>query len=71
VTIISNKGVKGPSLSVYTGYSFRIGGAIALHDAGADGMAIAALGQAMAQWCLSNLHPHGSTQGYVMDCSHE
>jgi hypothetical protein len=43
--IIFNKEVKDPSLSVYTGYSLRIGGAIALHDAGADGMVIAALGQ--------------------------
>ena len=43
--IIFNKEVKDPSLAVYTGYSLRIGGAIALHDAGADGMVIAALGQ--------------------------
>jgi hypothetical protein len=43
--IIFNKEVEDPSLSVYTGYSLRIGGAIALHGAGADGMVIAALGQ--------------------------
>ena len=29
----------------YTAYSLRIGGAVSLHDAGADGMVIAALGQ--------------------------
>jgi hypothetical protein len=29
----------------YTAYSLRIGGAVVLHDAGADGMVIAALGQ--------------------------
>jgi hypothetical protein len=37
--------LKDPSLAPYTGYSLRIGGAVALHDAGADGMVIAALGQ--------------------------
>jgi hypothetical protein len=45
LSIVFGKPVKDPSLAVFTGYSLRIGGAIALHDAGADGMVIAALGQ--------------------------
>ena len=32
-------------LKPYTAYSLRIGGAITLHDAGADGLVIAAMGQ--------------------------
>jgi hypothetical protein len=32
-------------LKPYTAYSLRIGGAVALHDAGADGLVIAAMGQ--------------------------
>ena len=32
-------------LAPYTPYSLRIGGAVALHDAGADGLVIAAMGQ--------------------------
>jgi hypothetical protein len=47
LSIIFGKPVKDPSLAAFTGYSLRIGGAIALHDAGADGLVIAALGQ----WC--------------------
>ena len=34
-----------PALTPYTAYSLRIGGAVALHDAGADGLVIAAMGQ--------------------------
>jgi hypothetical protein len=34
-----------PQLSGFYPYSLRIGGAVALHDAGADGLVIAALGQ--------------------------
>ena len=34
-----------PQLKPYTAYSLRIGGAVALHDAGADGLVIAAMGQ--------------------------
>jgi hypothetical protein len=37
--------LKDPALERYSGKSPRIGGAIALHDAGADGLTIAALGQ--------------------------
>ena len=33
------------ALKPYTAYSLRIGGAVALHDAGADGLVIAAMGQ--------------------------
>ena len=34
-----------PALTPYTACSLRIGGAVALHDAGADGLVIAAMGQ--------------------------
>jgi hypothetical protein len=34
-----------PLLTPYTAYSLRIGGAVALHDAGTDGLVIAAMGQ--------------------------
>ena len=36
---------KDAALTPYTAYSLRIGGAVALHDAGADGLVIAAMGQ--------------------------
>jgi hypothetical protein len=40
---------KDAVLTPHTAYSLRIGGAVALHDAGADGLVIAAMGQSMAQ----------------------
>jgi hypothetical protein len=45
ITLHTARGVSAVVLKAYTGYSLRIGGAISLHDAGADGMVIAALGQ--------------------------
>jgi hypothetical protein len=39
------QGAKGAVLIMFAGYSLRVGDAVALHNAGADGMATAALGQ--------------------------
>jgi hypothetical protein len=40
-----SRGASDSTLIMFTGYSLRVGGAVALHNAGADGMVIALLGQ--------------------------
>ena len=62
---------KDAALTPCTAYSLRIGGAVALHDAGADGLVIAAMHGPMAQRCISDLYPNSASQGDDMDCADE
>jgi hypothetical protein len=58
-------------LTPYTAYSLRIGGAVALHDAGADGLVIAAMGQCGGVMCIRFVHSNGPLQGDGLDCPDE
>jgi hypothetical protein len=54
-----------PALKPYTAYSLRIGGAIALHDAGADGLVIAAAWVSGAATSTNLYHPPLPLLGYT------